>query len=139
VVTDTSGVPRTFSFESRDGTTYRVEPDPPLAEGESIDISIRLNGIEATQRFRRIGESEVGEITGTVVSGADTAGFVIELYANEMAAPLRSIALAEAGSFMFDGLPKGIIGSEPSWTVAAMDNGMADPRHLFVRPHRCGG
>lgn len=106
-VTDTLDVPRNFSLSTTDGTTYRVEPAPALAEGEYADVRVRLDGIDAAQRFRRLDESEIGEITGTIERANAGDLVVIELFESGESTPLTQLRLSDEDAFMFTDLPEG--------------------------------
>jgi uncharacterized protein (DUF2141 family) len=106
-VADTTGAARPFSLFTVDGTSFRLDLDPPLNEGEIVDVSVTLEGLAEAQRFRRLSEQEVGEIAGRVDAGDVPLPIFVELFAADTQTLLTSLRVQDDGAFMFEGLPEG--------------------------------
>ncbi|MFB6099449.1 MAG: Ig-like domain-containing protein [Salinibacter sp.] len=68
---DTTGTPRPFSLTTTDGTTYRLQFDPPLAPDQFVDVTVSgavFADADTTYqwRFRRVTSRVLGGLAGRV-------------------------------------------------------------------------
>lgn len=133
-VQDTAGQRRTFTATTRDGTTYRLVPDPDFRPGETVQVRVNARALGTgdsvlTRDFRRISDRELGgaegvallaDTLGSALSAATPSGaaadttstaptLVVEIIPVQAAVPIeRRTATADTvGTFLFEGLPDG--------------------------------
>ncbi len=112
-VTDTTGQPLAFTTSTEDGTAYALHLDPPLQEGQVIEVQVRQprpGGTDTTfaRVFQRIPDDALGSRAG-YVAAADTSGpIVVELYPPPDS-PRRTpyVTHARDDRYTFTGLPEG--------------------------------
>lgn len=113
-VTDASGNDRPFEVEEAENSSYHIIPDSLFAENDSLEIRVdasRLAGVDTvyTRLFRKMAESELGELSG-VIALPDTTGVVIvELRPalDEVRLEPRIVEADSTGHFIFRQLPEG--------------------------------
>ena len=76
-VRDTTGTPQSFALATDNGTTYRLRPDPPLAPGQVVDVTVAGRAFARPdttyrRRFRRVTDRVLGALAGRA-RVADTA------------------------------------------------------------------
>ena len=115
-VRDTTDAPRGVVVQTTNGTTYRLQPEPPLAPQEAIRVTVvggQVAGADTTQTrtFRRISDRALGDLSG-VVAADTTAPVLVELYpagtaTDGTATALTTVQAGPDGRFSFTGLPEG--------------------------------
>lgn len=113
-VVDTTEQPQAFTATTDDGTAYRLTLDPPLREGQIVEVRVtqpRPSGTDTlyTRVFQRIPERALGARVG-YVAAADPAGpIVVELYPPPEA-PRQQPYVTQVvdGRYTFEGLPDGM-------------------------------
>jgi hypothetical protein len=112
-LTDWAEQARSFRLESETGTAFRLVPNPPLQLGERLKLVLdgRAIGIADTlwqAVLLGIPESDLGSISGLVISPDSTAPVVLELLPQRAGLPVRRITLAPGDSlFRFERIPEG--------------------------------
>ena len=110
---DTLGTPRPFTARTSNGTTYRLQPDPPLGGGGILEVHLDMRPLNRqdttyTQLFRRLPERELGSLSGVVTAAADSsAPIVVELLSlGDAVRVLRRQRAGPDGRFLFERLPE---------------------------------
>ena len=70
-VRDTTGTPQSFTLATENGTTYQVRPDPSLAPGQVVDVTVAGRAFARAdttyrRRFRRVTDRVLGGLAGRV-------------------------------------------------------------------------
>ena len=113
-VTDTAGQSRPFSVQSRDGTTLRIQFDPPLQPEATARLGLRPGAITnldslTTRTYRRISNRQLGTLSGFVsTSDSIAAPIVVEVYRTGAGRfEVQQTTADTTGQFSFPNLPEG--------------------------------
>lgn len=113
-VADTAGPPRDYTLRTSDGTTLRLDLDPPLQPDAPIRIGLQAGALanvdSLTERtYRRISDRQLGTLSGFVSTSDSTAApIVVEVYRTGAGRFEVQQTTADAtGQFSFSALPEG--------------------------------
>ncbi len=109
---DSAGVAFPFAASTRDGVTYNLTAQPPIAAG--MTFLLRVNGGEVgqpdttfTRAFVYLSADELGELSGVVRPDSGTTGVpIVELMPYQPPPqPIPAAAVDAGGRFLFSNLP----------------------------------
>ncbi len=112
-LTDEAGQARRFHLQTANGTTFWLVLDPPLQLGERLTLVLdgRVLGIADTlwqAVLIGLSESDLGSVSGLVISPDTTAPIVVELLPQTAGLPVRQVQLTPGDSlFRFEHVPEG--------------------------------
>jgi hypothetical protein len=111
-VVDSTGALRPFDASTTDGTTYRLRLRMPLAEGETVRLTVApavrpTSDTTAVQRVQRISRRQLGGVSGVVAPADTNRTVLVELYETEADSLVATVAAGPDGTFQFSGLPEG--------------------------------
>ncbi len=111
-VVDSTGAALAFSAVTKDGSSYRLVPEPALEEGGRIEVHVdgaALAGPDSVTSavYRRLPSSETGEVRGVATSDARPVVIQIMPVEVESAVPRYEVRADATGVFLFRDLPAG--------------------------------
>ncbi|MEM1096078.1 MAG: Ig-like domain-containing protein [Bacteroidota bacterium] len=109
---DTTGQALAFSTRSTDGVRYAVTLDDGFASGQVVELRVDANALASadtvyTQRFQRISDDDLGELSGLARADSGAVALVAELYRTADDVLLQRAAIDSTGAFLFARLPAG--------------------------------
>ncbi|GAB5518673.1 MAG: hypothetical protein RhofKO_09240 [Rhodothermales bacterium] len=111
-VQDTTGQALAFSTSTEDGVRYAVRLDAGFGSGQLVELRIDGDALATpdtvyTQRYQRIRDDALGELSGTTRTDSTSTPLIVELYRITDDQLLQRAVVDSTGAFLFARLPEG--------------------------------